>query len=454
MNVGFKDKDYVENIGHLSFIEDIYKGTRALKNKGSIYMQPFPLEDEDTFKERVNRSTFFNFFNKAVNNLSSILLRKDPKINYKVKDKKYIDNIDGTGTSLNMFIKEISKRSLLDGLTYIWVDSQKIESDLNLSEADSIKPYLKNVLRKDVINKTINNDSGESILEQVVIKQIISESVDEFETKDKEIFIVLRQNEGIIYKDNKNSYEEIDRWEHNLGYVPLIPVYSAKTGYLEADIPLLDIAYLNLSHYNFVSILQSMLRIAGVPVPVLYSGEQIFKPDVTKKKGITIGVNAALSFKDKSVEGFEWIEFQGTSLDQQRLNIKDLEESMEKLALSVISTKTFNTATEALISDSNNNLFLVELSYSLETAMNQALFMLSDYMGRDLGIEVGISHDLNAIGLDANTIDKFIQLKRDGMISLDTLWEELIKGEMLNIKDFDLEKQKISDEMSDLTIQE
>lgn len=451
MSVNFQDKDYKENIDYLELVSDLYKGTRQVKSKGRKYLSQYQLEEDEMYAERLRNATFYNFFQKSVNNLSSILLRKEPVLSdYQVKYEKLIKNVDGKGSDINQFMKEISKQAIKDGMSYIWVDSQRVDRAISLASIDSIQPFAKLIKRSDVINKSVAFEGGKAVLKQIVIKQTISVAVDEYESEDKEVYIVLRETEGLIYEEvAKNKFEIIDSWVSDLGYVPIIPVYSAKSGYLEADIPLLDLAYLNLSHYNAQSNIDSILKLASLPVPVIYTDNE-FDKETLKKEGVSIGVTKALSFTDRQKEGFEFAEITGNSIDKLESNVEKIEERMEKSALSVLTSGSFNTATEAKISDSNSNMFLLELAYSLENGINAMFSVMSDYMGVKLNITVETSKDFEAIGLDAQTIDKYIMLKREGYISIETLWDELIKGEVLSIQDYELEKQKIEEETARL----
>lgn len=445
MKVNFKDNDILENEKYLEIVEDLYEGIRKVKSKK--YLKQHYLEEDDTYLERLNNATLYNFFKKAVDNLSAILFRKEMILDYKVKNENFIKNVDNKGTSIKLFSKEVAKNALLDGLTYIWIDSQRIDSNINKLNADSIKPFFKNVRRKNVYSKKIDYVNGQAVLKQIVIKQVITvdKENDDFQTEEKEVYIVLRENGGQIWIEKKGKFELYDNWESNLGIVPIIPVYSAKTDYLKANIPLLDLAYLNIKHFNKESNLDSILELSALPVPVIYSNNEYDK-DTLKKQGITIGVNKALSFSDKSTEGFEFSEISGTSISKLQENLSKLEEIMDKTALSILTEKSFNTATEAKIADSNSNLFLYDLALSIEEAINNAYKIAELYIDRKLDITITLNKDFDSLALDAQTIDKYIALKQNGLISIDTLWDELKKGEILNIKDYDLEKQKIIDE--------
>jgi len=451
-NVDFLDDDYKDNQNYLEFVNDLYKGTREVKKKGRTYLKQFYLEEDFIYLNRLKYSTLYNHFQKSINNLASLILRKEPKIDYKVKNENFIKNIDGKGSSLNSFIKEVSKNSLIDGISYIWVDNQKVEEAVSVLNKNSFQPFLKNIKRSDVINKKISYESGIAKLTQITIKQSILVEVDDFTTKEDNIYVVMQIGKGYILKKKaktKNEFEIIDSWTNTLNYIPIIPVYSSKTGFLEADIPFLDLAYMNIKHFNTQSSYDNIIELSALPVPVLYTQNE-FDKKTLKKEGISIGINKALSFSDKTSEGFEWKEITGSSIDKIKENLSDTEDKLDKMSLSFLTNLSFNTATEAKIADSNNNLFLIELATSLEDAFNTAFLIMGNFLDTVLDITLTLNKDFESLALDSTTIDKLISMKNAGLISLDTFWDELIKGEVLNISDYDLEKQKIEEEQARL----
>jgi len=449
MKVNFTDNDYEENIGDLSVVDDLYNGSSTIKSKGAAYLMPFVDEDQVTFDRRLKLATFYNFFSKSVDGLSSSLLRKQPQIDYKVKDETFLSNVDGKGSSIQSFINDLSTKAIIDGMDYIWVDSQRIDGTLSLDMALDVKPYFKILRRSDVINKSLSFESGSAVLKQIVIRQTISVQKNEFESQDKDVYVVLREHEGLVYEEVNGKFKLIDEWVNDLGYIPVIPVYAAKTGYLTAKIPMYDLAEMNLDHYNAYSEYRSNLRLSAVPVAQIYA-EQNPDNKTSKQDNVSIGLSKVLLFDDKSKEGFEWASTDSNAPKNLLASVEGIEKRLNSEAVSILNGDTFNTATEAKIADKNGNKFLLELAYSLEDALNAAFRVVSDYIGRDLSITVETSKDFDSLALDPQVVDRYLAMHRDGIISKDTLWDILTKGDVVEIPDYDIEKQKITDEIGQI----
>jgi hypothetical protein len=69
--------------------------------------------------------------------------------------------------------------------------------------------------------------------------------------------------------DATAEYELVESGDFSLGEIPLVTVYANKTDTLTSKPPLLDIAHLNLAHYQRQADLIHSLHIASQPMLVL-----------------------------------------------------------------------------------------------------------------------------------------------------------------------------------------
>jgi len=442
IKVDFKDLDYVENINDLIMLKDLEKGTKAIKKKGEVYLDRYFKEDSKKYALRSKKAVFKNFFSTILWNTSSLLFRKSPEIDFVKKFSDFFENVNGEGDSLQSFMHLLAKNAIRDGLSYIWVDNEKIEG--TLTKTATVQPVFKNIERADVFSKRFEVVNGRKILTQFVFRTFIEEDIDGFATQSSEIYVVLNIGSGKVYKKNKREFELIDSWENSLDYIPIVPVYSKKTGFFEADLALLDIAYANIKHYNKLSDLDHITYMTNAPILALYNF------NTEGKDNVVIGSNNALLFEDKQSGGAEYIQPNGNGTKDLKDFIADLETYITKMSIDLITKDSFKTATEAKLREKRSSLFLVEIAESLETAINRALEIAEDFAGIKYNATVKLNKDFEDLKLDANTIDKLIKLKSENMISLETLWDALNKGEVLKLLDYEKEKLLIKEEQSNL----
>ena len=83
--------------------------------------------------------------------------------------------------------------------------------------------------------------------------------------------------------DATSEYELVESGPYSLDQVPLVTIYANKTDTMTSKPPLLDIAHLNLAHYQRQSDLIHSLHIASQPMLVLEGWD-----DQTKDMAISV----------------------------------------------------------------------------------------------------------------------------------------------------------------------
>ena len=448
MKVNYRHSEYERILPFLLKLKDVYDGNIAIKSKGDFYLNKGTKENEKKYNERLLLASFYPHYKKSINNFSNMIFRKAPEIKVKDKYKDFIEkNIDGEGSSLQQVMKLAVNKALNYGLSFLWIDAPAIEGYLSMKEKEELGflPFIKVLDRLEVINWKIENENGRKVLSKLVIEQEIEDSSDGFKEEKSKIWIVLEKFGGTIYKKTKNDFEVVKTWTNNLGFVPVIPIYSDKTGLLNANLPFLDLADLNLKHYNLESQLDNALAIVGNPQPVIWG----FETDEDSQE-VVVGVSHAILLGDKNTSDIKYLEVEGKSLDKLENRIKEIEVKMDKISLNVIYSTSFKTATEARFNEEKNNLFLVEISENLEYGFRKALDVVEIFLGESIGYSLTINKEFVDYSLDSVMVDELIKLREKNFISTDTLWNRLIKGNVVDISDFNIEKQKIEDEIVEI----
>lgn len=442
-NIRYQDDNYRINKPLLIKVADVYAGNKNIKRKGEAYLSRHNLETTEKYNERLKYATFFPHFRQSISKLENMIFRKGIKVKDNDVFKKLLDNFDGEGSKLQTVMKLAAKKALLDGMTYLWVDAPSFEGAITYKEKEDMNylPFCKIIDRIDVINKRTKVVNGKTILSKIVIEQLYEDEGDGFQPEAYYITIVLEIGKGTVYKDG----EVIQEWTNSLDYIPVIPVYSNKVGYLDADIPFLDLADMNIKHYNAESNLDHINKMVSSPTPLIFD-----QSDASEDGKIVIGVNNAILFNDKTTGGAEYLEVQGKGIAHLENAVKEIEIKMDKMALNAIYTNTFRTATEARFNEEKNNLFLVEISTSLEDGINTVFKIMSEFLGEDIDLEVELSKDFIDVSIEATMVDELIKLREKGFISSETLWTKLVKSEILDPFDFDTEKEKIKNDIGEV----
>lgn len=395
-------------------------------------------ETDDGYKSRQTNSVLYNVVEKTINTAKGMLFRKP--LNWSDDLNTLFvqiasEDVDRNSTSLSEFAKEATLNALWDGISFIIVDFPKIENGEGIvsfqQQLDSkLTPYFSHVKQSQILNRRMSGDR----LTQITIDENIIEEDGEFGEKTVNQQRVLFIGGGKIYRDGGIAYE----WTNNLPYIPIVPVYTNKTGFLQGVPKFLPLARLNLKHYNFSSQLDKSLFVAANPVPVIKG-----RANEDQDAKVTIGVDIAITFADADSGSFEWVEFAGTSIDKLQEEIKNVENRMTSSGLAFLTSDNKDrTATEAAIVSISETSDLSAIATSIQWAINQAYRIWCEMMNQQPTGEITGNRDFVG-ALSAEQAKVYLQMQKDGQITLDQLWTELERREFIQEFDRELAKAEI-----------
>lgn len=436
----FQDAIYRTRIADLVLMEAFRQGKKKVAN----YLEKWEMETDKGFLARRKVCTLFNQTRKTIKTANGMIFRKDVTISEDINKKflKKVDDIDDQDTHLNDFAKDLGDASINDGIAYILIDVPKNETGKQITtfqqQLDAgLIPYFVKVKNSQVINRRIVNNK----LMQITIQENVTEFDGSFGEKEVTQEKVLYPGGGKIYVKNEVKYE----WTNSLTYIPIVPVYTNRVGYLDASPLFLDLAELNIKHFNYQSQLDKTLFVASNPVPLFWG-------DVPKKDGkVVIGVDHALHWENKEEGGFEWAEFEGKSVDKLQEEIKNIEARMLSIGLSVLIDKE-QTATEAGISNAKETSDLASISSGLSKALTKAYSIWCDMMKQTPTGSITVNKDFKGVALTAQEAKMYLDMYNAGTITLTQFWDEMEAREYLNPFDREEAKAELEAKNQDLTI--
>ncbi len=167
---------------------------------------------------------------------------------------------------------------------------------------------------------------------------------------------------------------KINEGNHDLGQVPFVPISANPTGFMTARPPLMDMAWLNLAHWQSASDQRHILHIARVPV-LFGRGLQM------AERGLEIGPNRLILSDDPSAD-LKFVEHSGAAIAAGRQDLVDLEDRMAVMGLDVIARRPGTlTATARAIDNAQCHAALDAILTSLQSGMMAAFAMAANWLG-------------------------------------------------------------------------
>ena len=203
-------------------------------------------------------------------------------------------DVDGCGSDLDEYARRILMCSLTYGQSHILVDYPAPSGALSLAEerSQNRRPYWIEVDPTNLLGWRLDRESnyGNLIQARIAEKAVLPDGdfgekvYDQVRVIEPGSYRVFRKKDEIdaMYDVDDNSYmgefstgttdqeyKLVESGTFSLGEIPLVTIYSGKTENLVSKPPLLDIAYLNLAHFQRQADLIHSLHVASQPMLVM-----------------------------------------------------------------------------------------------------------------------------------------------------------------------------------------
>lgn len=329
---------------------DFYIGSIAVLN--NTHLPKWSGETEAGYKTRISGTKFVNMYAPVIDSITGLVTRKNPTVkNY---DKLDLKNIDLKNNTLEVFIKDTIKNSLIDGVVFTAAETTQEKN----------RSFLKNYTFEQLYSFVIENNT----LKQIVFREKIEQRDGLFGLNELDRFIVFKQGGGEIWysQELKGEVKKQDEWTNSLQEIPVAATISGKTlSNFEVIPKFLDIALLNSVHLNMSSNLANVLSVIGNPTPCFFGQ--------VKEGVLSIGVKDALVFTDRQKEGFEYVEIEGKSVDKLQEDLKETEKQIDKLTFNMLVNEESKTVVDAEQNQSKNTSFLSDVAAETESSFQKLL---------------------------------------------------------------------------------
>jgi len=423
--------DVIAMMSDWSVMAAVTKGTNYLRDMCETYLPQEPREDNDAYQTRVDRSVLSPYTSRLIETAAGAILRKPIHVEGDPYWLDLIQNIDGIGSNLN----EYARRALVSSLTYghsaILVDYPAAAGAMNLAEERAMgrRPYFVHIDAPQIWGW--RKEPVTNRLLQVRIHDYDVRPLNEFGEEQVEEMRVIYPGRYDLYTLGHEVVEFSETGGYSLDEIPLVPIYSNRRGALISQPPLLDIANLNITHYQRQADLIHALHIAAMPTLVLEGWD-----DTTGSA--TMGVNYAIAMQPGNKAYY--VQADATSFDAQMNELQSLEQQMSTLGVTKLFGQKFvaESAEAKRIDQAQSNSVLSIISQELESALNQAFAFAAQYVGIEPP-EITIDRDFDYYRLIGQDVSVLAQLNQMGKISDAMLLEVLRRGEVLpdniNIED-------------------
>lgn len=430
--IEFKRPEYLATEDQVILCNLVYNGVDTARS----LLEKTPNEQTQDFLIRQKKASLNNYIERIVTTMSGQLFRKP--VTYADIPIATVENyLENTNKNIhfNQFGKEVAESAILNGKAYIMVDIP----------TDGGDPYFSLVSRPQLINWRKDEEGNFTM---AVIAEGYLDETGEFSVEIKKQYRHIKANGDIdIYRagDTKDTWD-IETITTSYNFVPLYEVDIS-------NVPLLyDIAVMNVNYFNSFSKKDQYLDTAGSPIPFgkglgLSGANDIFTPDEdVETPAIILGVNSVVLTENVEAS-LEWVEMTGGSIEALQDDLDRKARAMTEQALKVMSEST-KTATQSASEKEESASRLSDIAEELEVGLNKAYNAWHRLKyNKDAKGTISVNRDFNLFAMDSGLLSGLTALQVSGNLSTETLLRSLVKHEIVDIEDVDIELKRIADGM-------
>lgn len=432
----------------VTITRDVFGGTLSVRKKGETYLPRFEGEETADYAKRLKQAVLFNAFKRTVKGLVGMIHRKPIDIADAVPEviRADLENVDLAGRHVDVFARDISEDAWIDGHGAILVDMQAVEPGalptLDDERAAGLRPYWVEIRKHQILRSQTINIAGRTVLDRFAYSECVTEADGEYGEREVERVRDYRRVAAdgkvsvvcIVHTKRKHALGA-EQWETDpprtmsIGRIPVVTHYTDRTGFMESDPPLLDLALENILHYQVRSDRQNVLHIASVPIPVFRGLRQ-------RDGEVKVGVNNAILVDVEG--GADYLEPKGAALQHSADELKDIEQRMAYLGLSMLmsESRAAETATSKEIDKSESDSAIEAAARDEEDALEAAIELHAEWRGIVLDKAgedrwVRVNREFVKQVLSPQMAQLLLAAVDSGRLTVETMWDAFQRGDVL-----------------------
>lgn len=398
-------------------------GTKTMRAAGTSYLPQWPNEKDDSYKTRLSISTLFPAYGRTVSTLTGKPFSRPITLpdGLNAQLKEWFDDIDLQGTNIGVYSAKLFHTALGKGLAGVIVDCPPRGDTPNSVQAErtaGIRPYFAEVRAEDLLGWQAQLVEGKWRLTQLRFYEHVEIQDGPYAAKCITQIRVWNIGNYEIWRKNPadNTWYVFDSKTVSINFVPFQPFYGAKAAYMVGLPPLLDLAYLNVKHWQSQSDQDTLLHVARVPILTVTTDDDKFELTVGSSTGIRIPIGAEVKF----------VEHTGKAIEAGAKSLAELKDEMRQSGAELLVLRmTQATATEVNADNSVGTCDLQRMTVEFEGSLNAACDMLTQWVNQTMPGKLAIYKDFGALNISDASSQILLDSTKSGLLSDETFFKEL-----------------------------
>lgn len=422
--------DYDDMLSKWELIDDLLGGTEVMRSKSVRWLPKEPREEVSQYRNRLVRSFLYNALRDTIKRLSAKPFSQPVSLRGEIGDTRleFLEqDVDGEGTDLTQFCKRLFEFGLRYGKAHIRTDFTNTGGAQSVAEEQTgqARPYMFAVDPRDVIGWKSEGPEGARELTQVRIRRTVRVPVGEYGEKDQEEILVMMPGQWEVHTLNEQGqWAKTSEGAYTIDKIPFITIYFDKTGFLTAEPPLMDLAEMNLCHWQSSSDHRNNLRFLRLG---MLSAVGLSADEMEGEQSITIAPYTLLKSMNPNAR-FAYVESTGTAAKIGQDDLNHLEAQMEVLGLRpLVERSSDSTATGKALDETSTETEIQRWVRAVEMGVLAGYEMCAEWVGSEVpdDFAVEIFDDFNIISGSGEDKALLLQMRTAGEITRVTFLSEM-----------------------------
>jgi len=407
-------------------------GTTSMRAAGKKYLPKMEGESEAGYETRLSVATLLPAFSRTVSVMASKPFSKPLQLGQDVPTQivEWSEDIDRQGNNLHNFSFGLLYEALGYGLCGVLVDYPKANGVTTLADekAAGLRPYFVHIKHDQLLGWKSEIRNGARVLTQLRISEEAEIPDGDWGTKEVNRVRVLEPGKWALYEEQeakgKREYVLIDEGVTTLKAIPFIPFYGNKECFMEGRSPLIEIAHLNVQHWQDSSDQQKSVRFARVRIAAIIGGEVEGNVSVGADHFMQLPQGADVKVVQGSAE----------SVKIGREELTNLESQMIQMGAELLIQRPNGqrTATESNNDAEANRSDLQRIAEGVADGIDQCLQFMADWVNLPSGGHVTMFSDYGAGNLSDASAQLVLSMQQGGLLSKPTTLKEMQRRNVLS----------------------
>lgn len=408
-----------------AIVDPLMGGTQAMRAAGKALLPQYPAEKDDTYKERLALSTLLPAYAETVASSTSRVFAEPLQLGEDVPEpiKLLSADIDLGGNDLNSWSVEWFREALAKGLCHAMIEhpptrdaeGNKLYKTAAEEQAAGVRPYAVIIKPGQMLGWRFIGGK----LMQMRYMESVEVADGEFGVKCVDQVRVLEPGSWRTYRkaDNGGAWELNGQGSTSLTYIPWVTFYTGRTGPMTAKPPLLELAHLNVKHWQSQSDQDNLLHVARVPLLFVFTDNEEFQLTISS-------ASATRMPKDGNAK---YVEHTGAAITAGRDSLNDLVDDMRMAGAKLLQKdkQAVKTAAQANEEAAQELSPLARLAGQFADCITQLLQILADYSSLGDGGHVEMRGNFDSDFAPEVSLPNLISMANSGKLSDETLYSEM-----------------------------